>query len=96
MKLQVGKNLREMRDRRGLSREALARAANVSAAAIVQIESGIRWPRPENIVSIAQALEVSPWYFFQGEDENSTEESLKKIAMSLGFSIKIEKRKLTK
>lgn len=96
LKRDVGNNLKAIRTKRGHSREALARLANVSAAAIVQIEMGNRWPRPENIVSLAEALNVSPWYFFHGENEETEEEAIiKKVASLLGVAITIVKNQKT-
>ena len=64
----VGQRVRATRGRRGWSREALAHAAGVSHAAVVQVESGRRSDsRITTIVALADALEV-PINYLLGRD----------------------------
>jgi transcriptional regulator with XRE-family HTH domain len=56
----IGRTLREMRQRRGWSRETLAHVSGVSWAAIAQIETGRRTDvRLNSLVQLATALEVT-------------------------------------
>lgn len=56
----LGKNLRSLREKRGLSQDRLAKLADVSNNTIIKIEQGEN-PNPmlETLKKIASALEVS-------------------------------------
>lgn len=56
----IGKRLKALRERRGLSQYELARAAQVSQGLIWQIEAGRKNPGLETLLRLAQALSVSP------------------------------------
>lgn len=89
LKDEVANRIKSLRMSKRLSREELARMTNISASGLVQMESGERWPRPENIEALAEALGV-PWrYFYQ--DEKSIEAALRLIASELGVAIEIPK-----
>jgi transcriptional regulator with XRE-family HTH domain len=54
------KRIRELRKKKGLSQEKLARLANVSFTTIVKIESGeSKHPTIQTMAGIAKALDVS-------------------------------------
>ena len=54
------KKIRELRNKKGLSQEKLARLANVSFVTIVKIESGeSKHPTIQTMAGIAKALGVS-------------------------------------
>jgi transcriptional regulator with XRE-family HTH domain len=55
---QFGRNLRELRDSTGLSQEGLASLAELDRTAISLLERGLRTPRLDTIVALAQALEL--------------------------------------
>ena len=55
-----GENLREERERAGISREALALEAGVDRAAIGMYENGGREPRLRVLIELARALELPP------------------------------------
>lgn len=55
-----GKHLRELREKKGLSQEALAFEADLSISQISRIERGIVNTSLNQIVSIAIALEIRP------------------------------------
>ena len=52
--------LRELRQRAGLSQEALADAADVDRTYISLLERGLRQPTLETLFSLSRALNVSP------------------------------------
>ena len=54
-------NLKEARERAGMSITALAREAHVSSAAICRYEKGMRTPSVDIAKRIAEILSV-PWY----------------------------------
>lgn len=56
----LSKRIRELRNKKGLSQEKLARLADVSYNTIVKIESGeSKNPTFQTMAGIAKALEVS-------------------------------------
>ncbi len=56
----LAKRIREIRNKKGLSQEKLARLADVSYNTIVKIESGeSKNPTIQTMAGIAKALEVS-------------------------------------
>lgn len=56
----LAKRIRELRNKKGLSQEKLARLADVSYNTVVKIESGeSRNPTFQTMVGIAKALDVS-------------------------------------
>jgi transcriptional regulator with XRE-family HTH domain len=59
-----GRALRELRRERGLTQEALADAARVSARTIKRLETGAQAPRPSTLQLIAEALGCS-WEEFR-------------------------------
>jgi transcriptional regulator with XRE-family HTH domain len=50
--------LRAIREKDGLSQEALAKAAGLTQPHISQIESGVRSPWPSTVKKLAEALRV--------------------------------------
>lgn len=55
----ITKNLRKLRESKGLSQEKLARLADVANNTIIKIESGIiQNPTIETLAKIAKALDV--------------------------------------
>jgi transcriptional regulator with XRE-family HTH domain len=59
--MQIGKRLRELRKKAGLSQEALARAAGLTGNTIARMERGvIRMGRPGTIEKLAAALGCKP------------------------------------
>lgn len=55
----IGKNVRELRERKGITQEELALEAGLNRAYIGYIERGERNPSTETLVKIAKALKVS-------------------------------------
>ena len=54
------KKIRQLRNKKGLSQEKLARLANVAFITIVKIESGeSRHPTIQTMTGIAKALDIS-------------------------------------
>ena len=54
----LAKNLKELRDARGLTQAALAERADLSEQAVQLVESKRRWPRAETLDAFARALGV--------------------------------------
>jgi len=64
---EVGARIMERRKKLGLTQEALAEKGNVTPQFVSYAESGKRAMRPENLVKIASALEVSVDYILTGD-----------------------------
>lgn len=74
------RNLLSLRKRAGFTQEILAERADLAATHLSQIENGIRWPKPETITSLAEALDVSEAELFfdlAGKPETSPQDALK-------------------
>ncbi len=59
-KLALGKRLRELREGRELTQEALARAVGLSRAQINRIEGNLSQPQVDTLTSLCRVLDVSP------------------------------------
>ena len=68
----LGSRIRQARERKGLSQEALAQAVDKDQRAISEIESGRRKLAAVDLPDFAGALEVPLLYFF--EDTDPTDE----------------------
>lgn len=56
----LGRRIKEERERRGLTQQALADAANLSDRYISNLENGDRQPGPKALQAIAGALKIEP------------------------------------
>ena len=56
----LGTNLREARERLGLTQEQVAERSGVHATEVSRIEGGKRDPRVSTVIRLANALEVKP------------------------------------
>jgi len=63
-----GKNVRIYRNRRNWSQANLAEHADISINFIGDIERGNKWPHPETLTKLADALEVMVFELFMEED----------------------------
>ncbi|HXN38969.1 MAG TPA: helix-turn-helix transcriptional regulator [Solirubrobacteraceae bacterium] len=61
-------NLRRIRQRRGLSQERLAHAADLNTTHVAKIERSEREPGVRTVAKLAVALEVSADELFEGID----------------------------
>lgn len=64
---EIGQRIIERRKKLGLTQEALAEKGDVTTQFVSYAESGKRAMRPENLMKIAAALEVSADYLLTGE-----------------------------
>jgi len=63
-----GKNVRLYRNRRNWSQADLAEYANISINFLGDIERGKKWPHPDTLSKMADALEVKAFELFLEED----------------------------
>ena len=61
-----GRRLRELRNRQGLSQDALAHATDIHPTAIGRMERGSREPRLTTILRLARGLGVEPGELLDG------------------------------
>ena len=64
---EIGKRIMDRRKKLGLTQEALAEKGEVTTKFVSYAESGKRAMRPENLLKISSALEVSADYLLTGE-----------------------------
>ena len=64
---EIGQRIMERRKTLGLTQEALAEKGDVTAQFVSYAEAGKRAMRPENLMKIAAALEVSADYLLTGD-----------------------------
>jgi transcriptional regulator with XRE-family HTH domain len=65
-----GSNLRKLRGCREWSQMELAEKADISMNFLSEIERGNKWPSPENLQNLADALGVEVYELFRPENEN--------------------------
>jgi transcriptional regulator with XRE-family HTH domain len=73
-----GKNIRIYRNRRNWSQADLAEYANISINFIGDMERGKKWPHPETLTKLADALEIRIFELFM-EEENELNMETKKM-----------------
>jgi transcriptional regulator with XRE-family HTH domain len=62
----LGTNLREARDRLGLTQEQVAQRSGVHATEVSRIEAGKRDPQVSTLERLAEAVEVKPGQLLDG------------------------------
>jgi len=65
-----GKNVRIYRNRRNWSQADLAEYANISINFLGDIERGKKWPHPETLTKLADALEIKVFELFIEKDSD--------------------------
>lgn len=67
--MKTGKRIQQAREQKNMTQEELAKRAKISRSALANYESGIREPKGEILVRIAEALEVSiDWLLYRTDD----------------------------
>ena len=65
--LEIGKRITERRKRLGMTQEMLAEKGDLTPQFVSYAESGKRAMRPENVIKLAKAIEVSADYLLTGD-----------------------------
>ena len=65
--LEIGKRITERRKKLGMTQEMLAERGDLTPQFVSYAESGKRAMRPENVIKLANALEVSADYLLTGD-----------------------------
>jgi transcriptional regulator with XRE-family HTH domain len=73
-----GKRVRAIRRAARITQEEVAEAAHLNSKYLGEIERGEKRPSFEAIMALAKALNVSPEAFFQLDQEESDEKSLRR------------------
>jgi transcriptional regulator with XRE-family HTH domain len=63
----LGKNIKFLRARKGLTQAILAEKANISIIFISSIERGSKYPQPDILARIAKVLDVEVFELFKGD-----------------------------
>ena len=74
-----GKNLKALRENRGISQEELAESIGVEYQTISRIETGMYFTGYENLQKIAKALRVKVKDLFDFSDNEYSKEELKNL-----------------
>jgi transcriptional regulator with XRE-family HTH domain len=64
----LGDNIKRYRASQGLSQEKLAERAEISTSFLSAIETGRKWPYPETLASLADAMGITVGHFFVQSD----------------------------
>ena len=66
-KLELGKRIKEVRNKKGYTQEELAEMAGIGAIYLGEIERGLKMPSLNVFIKIVEALEVSADYILRDE-----------------------------
>lgn len=69
--LEYGRTIERLRERRGMTREDLARASGVSYSYLSEVERGLKRPSVDVLVKLATALELLPSELLRQIEEES-------------------------
>ena len=94
LKKELGKNIQKFRKLNEITQEKLAEKVNVEINSISSIETRKYFPSPDNIVKIAEALNVSIKDLFNFKEDYSCEDYIHQINTFLNL-IKDDKSKLS-
>ena len=85
-----GKNVRHYRNRRNWSQADLAEYAKISINFLGDIERGKKWPHPDTLTKMADALEIKVYELFLEEDTTinpETQTLMKRFVRDVSLSI---------
>ena len=82
----VGKNIKTIRKAKKWTQAQLAEKVGVEPVSIARIETGLNFPKEENLISIAEALNVSVADLFAAKeaDKKSTIKYIQSAVQNLG------------
>ena len=94
LKKLLGKNVKKYRKLNGFTQEKLAESIGIEVISISSIETGRYFPAPDNLVKIAQTLNIPINYLFDFKSEQNCGELWLEISSNLKF-LKNDHVKLT-
>jgi transcriptional regulator with XRE-family HTH domain len=83
-------NLKKLRKYREWSQTDLAEKANISMNFLSEIERGRKWPHPETLQNLAEALGVEVFEFFRPKENETTpgiEEYLNRLSTDIAVAV---------
>jgi transcriptional regulator with XRE-family HTH domain len=86
-------NLRKLRKHREWSQTELAKKANISMNFLSEIECCRKWPYPETLQNLAEALGVEVFDFFKTKEDETTpgtpniEEYLNRLSTNIAAAV---------
>jgi transcriptional regulator with XRE-family HTH domain len=87
----IGRKIRELRSRMGLTTVTLAKKVKLSQAQVSRLENGLQGFRSATLLKFAKVLGVPPIYFFvEGEDASVTKvtEALDQVGLTPSKNLK--------
>ncbi len=83
----IGANLKRIRKSRHLTQAQLAEQSGIEPVSVARIETGINFPKEENLAAIAKALNVKILDFFNAEEQEdlSKESALNYIHFNINY-----------
>lgn len=76
----LGKKIKQIREMRGIKQITLAERLNMEPSNLTRIENGYQFPKEENLVKIAQILDVEVGDLFKNDSCPSREQMLIKVS----------------
>jgi transcriptional regulator with XRE-family HTH domain len=67
IKAALGKNIKSRRTKKGFTQAVLAEKADISIIFLSSIERGTKYPKPDILARLANALEVEVFELFKGD-----------------------------
>ncbi|GHU03969.1 hypothetical protein FACS1894147_08570 [Spirochaetia bacterium] len=84
----LARNFKVNRRKLGLTQEQLAEKAEVSTHYIAMIETCNKYPKPEMLERLAEALEVEPHRLFSVSDTGALDDSLERLHQAIVTDMK--------
>lgn len=78
IKFLLGKRIKELREKRGLTQQQLAEIAGIDQRNLSKIECGVTFPS-KSLVELAKALDISLPHLFEFEHVNVTPEKMREF-----------------
>ena len=82
-KLELGKKLRDARQKKGYSQHALAEIADIGNVYLGEIERGLKMPSLNTFIKLIEALDISADYILRDELTSGKEYIYDEIAQKL-------------
>ena len=79
----LGKRIKELRKKKGLTQEKLAELAKIETPSLSNIENGKNYPNHETLDKISSALNVSPYELFIFEYYANNEKLIDEMVQSM-------------
>lgn len=75
----LSKNIKALRSQRSLTQEDLAEKAGISVPFLSNIERSNKWPYPDSLTKLAEALDVEVYMLFQDSKPPLSDKVLKTL-----------------